>query len=128
LRAAVLDTQTCMPPSTSPQMMEQMARSSAQRALSEGGTETRLALRVFLDAVRRISFMPGQRAIVLLSPGFFTPLDLYSEKSEIVDRAVRANVIINAVDARGLYTIIPGGDASERGGGNPLAAGMKAQF
>lgn len=128
LQAAVLDAQTCMPPSTTPQMMEQMVRGSAQRALSEGGAETHLALRVFLDAVRRISIMPGQRSIVLLSPGFFTPFDVYQEKSEIVDRAVRANVIINAVDARGLYTIIPGGDASQPSGGNPLAAGMKAQF
>jgi hypothetical protein len=29
-----------------------------------------------------------------------------------MDRAIRANVRISSLNARGLYTIIPGGDAS----------------
>ena len=32
----------------------------------------------------------------------------------LIDRAIKANVVIGALDARGLYTEIPGGDASDR--------------
>ena len=45
--------------------------------------------------------MPGQRSVILISPGFLTLADLYQDKTEIIDRAIRANVIINAVNARG---------------------------
>jgi hypothetical protein len=57
--------------------------------------------------------MPGQRSRILVSPGFFTTFDLVQEKSEIIDRAIHSNVIISALDARGLYTVVPGGDASQ---------------
>jgi len=51
--------------------------------------------------------------MILVSPGFFTTFDMVQEKTEIVDRAIHSNVIISALDARGLYTIVPGGDASQ---------------
>jgi hypothetical protein len=48
---------------------------------------------------------PGQRTVMVISPGFFTIDPLFSaDKNEILDRAIRANVIINGMDARGLYT------------------------
>ena len=90
------------------------ARSAAQEAVTSGDHESRLALIVLKDVVRRMSAMPGQRTVVLVSPGFFTSFDLTPEISDVMDRAVRTNVIINALDARGLYTVIPGGDASQR--------------
>src|SRR5260370_25610486 len=46
--------------------------------------------------------MPGQRVLVLVSPGFITST-LQSEASEMVDRATRSNIVINTIDARGLY-------------------------
>jgi hypothetical protein len=54
--------------------------------------------------------MPGQRTVVLLSPGFLTPL-AEQDKTDIIDRAIRSNVIINTLDGRGLYAVVPGGDA-----------------
>jgi hypothetical protein len=48
--------------------------------------------------------MPGQRSIILVSNGFVTLAEHSSDKTEIMDRAIRANVLINALDARGLYT------------------------
>jgi VWFA-related protein len=89
------------------------ARAAAQRNLHTGEHDTHLSFTVLKDAVRRMAAMPGQRSLVLLSPGFFATFDLYPEKTEIIDRAIHANVIISALDARGLYTIIPGGDASQ---------------
>jgi hypothetical protein len=48
----------------------------------------------------------------LVSPGFGVPDHLRQEETDMIDRALRANVRISSLDARGLYTIIPGGDAS----------------
>ncbi len=84
----------------------QQSQAAAQRAVSAGGQETHVALTVVREVVRRMAAMPGQRTVVLASPGFITP-EAYSEVTEILDRAIRANVIINAVDARGLYTDTP---------------------
>jgi hypothetical protein len=57
--------------------------------------------------------MPGQRSIVLVSPGFIAP-DLDHEYIDIVDHALHSQVVINALDARGLYVVIPYGDASHQ--------------
>jgi len=91
------------------QMAQQLALGAAGQALAVGEHESRLSLGVLKDIVRRISLMPGQRSIVLVSPGFLTP-QLEFDDAEIIDRALRSQVIINALDARGLYTIDPAGD------------------
>jgi hypothetical protein len=62
---------------------------------------------VITDLVRRMAAMPGQRTIILLSSGFVTLGEHSTLKSEIMDRAIKANVLINALDARGLYTDTP---------------------
>jgi len=130
-QAAVADAMSCMrldpTQAASLPIAQGAARSGASRAMSNGDNETRLALNVVRDVVRRISAMPGLRTIILVSPGFFTPYDVVQYKTEIMDRAIHANVIINALDARGLYTIIPGGDASQTGP-DPISAPFKAQY
>jgi hypothetical protein len=50
--------------------------------------------------------------LILVSAGFFLADDLRFEETDIMDRAIRANVRISSLNARGLYTLIPGGDAS----------------
>jgi len=130
-QAAVADAMSCMrldpAQPASLQIAQGAARSGASRAMSSGDNETRLALNVVRDVVRRISAMPGLRSIILVSPGFFTPYDVVQYKTEIMDRAIHANVIISALDARGLYTIIPGGDASQKGS-DPISAPFRAQY
>jgi VWFA-related protein len=123
LQAATLDTLACMSMDAS-QMSQakQIAQSAAQRELSLGDHETRLSLAVLKDAVRRLSAMPGQRTIILVSPGFLTLADHVTEKVEVMDRAIRANVIINSLDARGLYTGAP--DISRPGPNNQLSANL----
>ena len=114
-----LDTSTPQAAQMAQQIAQQESRSVASQVLGAGEHETRVSLVVIRDAVRRMAAMPGQRSVILVSPGFFTPTDLYTYKTEILDHAIRANVIINALDARGLYTIIPGGDASQHGQTGP---------
>ena len=47
--------------------------------------------------------MPGQRCVVLVSPGF-PVAEMQREAAEIVDEAVRAEVIMNVLDPSGLST------------------------
>jgi VWFA-related protein len=81
--------------------------------LSAGEHESRVSLLTLKDVVHRVSRMPGQRNVVLVSPGFIAP-DLEYEYMDVIDAAVRSQIIINALDARGLYVILPYGDASHQ--------------
>lgn len=122
-QAATQDAIACMnlDPTRQLAVAQQAARSAAAVALSAGEHESRLALSVLLDVIRRLAAMPGQRNLVLVSPGFLATFDLTQNKTDVIDRAIHANVVISAIDARGLYTVIPGGDASQRGNVNPNA-------
>jgi VWFA-related protein len=84
-----------------------------QEALQVGDQESHVSLTVLQEVVRSISRMPGQRNVVLLSPGFITP-QMEFQYNDIIDRALRSQVVINTLDARGLYTIDTLGDI-----GNP---------
>jgi hypothetical protein len=69
---------------------------------------------------RRMTSLPGQRNIVLVSPGFFV-WTMQGEVEKAVEGALRSNVVIGTLDARGLYTGIQGADAS---GGGPLPVAL----
>jgi hypothetical protein len=101
---------------------QQMAQGAAQRELTAGEHETRLALGMLKDVVRRLAAMPGQRTVILVSPGFLTLTEHITDKVDIMDRAIRANVIISSLDARGLYTLTP--DIAQRGPNNQLSMNM----
>jgi len=88
------------------------AQSAAMRTLNMDQDQSEYSLRAVELLVRRMATLPGQRSIVWVSPGFMTE-QLQFRVSEIIDRALRSNVIINALDSRGLYTIDPVGDISK---------------
>jgi hypothetical protein len=79
-----------------------MAESEAMRTLNSFQAETEMCLRSLGQLVRRMAAAPGQRSIVLISPGFIT-LTAEQQLDAIVDRALRANVVINTLDSKGLY-------------------------
>jgi VWFA-related protein len=56
--------------------------------------------------VRRMADLPGQRMLILASPGFPIPRDDMegrTRESQLIDLAAGSNVTIGALDARGLY-------------------------
>jgi VWFA-related protein len=53
--------------------------------------------------IRRMSVLPGQRVIVMMSPGFFVLQSMHQSEGEVIDRATKENVVINTIDARGLW-------------------------
>jgi VWFA-related protein len=114
LQAATADTITCMD-LTGPAAAAagSIAQGAAQRMLATGEQESHVSYEVIKDAIRRMSATPGQRIIVLASPGFWTTDSLRSEETDIMDRAIRNNITINGLDIRGLY-VTPGFDASQK--------------
>jgi VWFA-related protein len=118
------------PQGESPQQCLSQAQNEAQnramQSLSFSETQSTAALRGIESVVRRMTSLPGQRSVVIVSGGFLTET-LQFELSQIADRALRAGVIINAIDARGLYTD-PATDASRRSiadTNNAAVAGQK---
>jgi len=58
--------------------------------------------RVLQNLVAKMSVIPGQRSILLISPGIYVPARFQSQFKEVLDNAIRAKVIISGVDARGV--------------------------
>jgi VWFA-related protein len=107
LRVAAQDADDCAFRSD-PQMMRQaiqMAQEAAIRELNLGNHETQISLGSLKDVVRRIAAMPGQRSILIVSPGFYNPEQL-PDQAELAERALHSYVTISALDARGLYTMM----------------------
>ena len=104
LQVAISDFINCL---NSDNVSVAMARSvvlpSAERVVSTSSDQSRLALGTIRDVIKRIAVMPGLRTIVLVSPGFLL-IDNLQQESEVIDRAVRSNVVISTLDARGVYT------------------------
>jgi VWFA-related protein len=122
---ALVNYRTC---SNNPYATQSMVDGFAEAALHNGEHETRLNTSVLVQVVRRLSTMPGQRSLVLASPGFFVTFEDQSLVTDIINRAVRANVIISSLDIRGLWTP-PGYDASSQTpGGGPQVIAMMTQY
>jgi VWFA-related protein len=84
---------------------EKMARSAAMQALAIGEEDAHTSLLLIGAVVSAMSKLPGQRTLILVSPGFLSPSpDAMAFKSQVLDQAAGSNVVINALDARGLYS------------------------
>lgn len=105
-------------------LAQAQAQSSARRALALGNQDMRITYANLAEFVRRMEKLPGQRTLILVSPGF---LDVETEaltaEAQILDAAAQFNVTISALDARGLYTSEL--TASERG---PGAGGQNLEY
>jgi VWFA-related protein len=104
-----------------------LATSTAYQTVNAAGTQTDYTLRRLQEIVRRISVLPGQRSIVLVSPGFLY-FSRETDLSELIDKAMRSNVMINTLDARGLYTPDDGTDISQQYNGSVVGAGPKSVY
>src|SRR4029077_1689569 len=76
---------------------QQLADSTSQRVLTSGDAQTGYVYRHIEDILKRLAGMPGQRVMVFVSPGFVITSMLTLESSSLIDRANRANVVINTI-------------------------------
>jgi VWFA-related protein len=85
----------------------------AHQALNSGQSQTKLAFNTLNDVIRKLGVMPGERTIILVSPGFLVTEDRRSEAG-VIERALNSKIVVNSLDARGLYTRDPAGDISKK--------------
>ncbi len=134
LRTAIEDAVSCMQLDTSTTAAAQAAevtgqnaaKAAAARVLELGDQETRITLGTLKDVVRKIASMPGQRNVVIVSPGFYNPDEL-RDQTEVGERALHSYVTINALDVRGLYT--PSSlDVNNSRSSAPIIAAQMSQY
>jgi VWFA-related protein len=77
---------------------------TANNVLLYGLEETGSGLTVLRDLIARMSALPGGRTIVLVSPGFIMSMEQRNDENDIFEKAIHANVVINSLDIRGVYT------------------------
>ena len=98
-------------------LYERMAAAAAARALAVGDEDARQSLLSIEKVVRAMAKLPGQRTLILVSPGFLSlSPEAMGFKSQVFDEAAGANVVINTLDARGLYV----GNVSASEGGSSV--------
>ena len=85
-----------------------IARASLRAVYSEGASAASDAFRILNNAVRLLGSMPGDRVMILVSPGMYLPDELQKSLNDSIERATRSGVVINTLDGRGVYTVEPG--------------------
>ncbi len=95
----------------------------ARRILEQSQLQSRANLQELEKVVNYVSRMPGQRTVVLVSPGFLSRSE-QSELDQIIDHALRTQVVISSLDPRGLATLMREGNVSHSYA--PQSIGMAA--
>ncbi len=104
-----------------------MASGVAIRTVNTGDSSSDFTYRHMEDVLRRLSAMPGQRKLVFISPGFILST-LLLERVDIIDRSNRAGIVIDTLDARGLYTPDLNGDISSPSVDTYRTVGYKSSY
>lgn len=93
------------------------AKRAAENALALGDEDARESLLTVQNVVRAMAKLPGQRILILVSPGFLALSDETRElESQVMDIAAASDVTVNTLDARGLE----GADIDASQGGTSL--------
>ena len=83
----------------------------ARKVVEQSQLQTRANLQELDKVVSYVSRMPGQRTVVLVSPGFLSRSE-QSQLEQTIDRALRAQVVISSLDSRGLADPLHESDVS----------------
>ena len=113
LNAVIQEAEACLQTTDLSQVLPQV-RTAAQLSLSYGKTETFTGLSTLKDLIRSMSSLPGNRSIVMVSPGFILADEQRIFENDVFEKAIHANLTINTLDVRGLAAIA-GMDAEDRG-------------
>jgi VWFA-related protein len=86
-------------------------RMQAQAAFDAYVMQARVNLANLEGVIERLAMMPGERQVMMVSDGFMD-LDMRNRVESVVDHALRARVMISALDGAGLVMRLREGDAS----------------
>jgi len=84
---------------------QQIAAATLTQVGNEGLRRANDAFRVLNTITGLLASMPGDRIMILVSPGVYVPDESEKRLNEVIDRATRAGVVVNALDARGVSTV-----------------------
>jgi hypothetical protein len=99
---------------------EASTRDAADRVLRAGETQLQVTLHTLGDVIRIVRMLPGQHTVVFLTPGFIVAQQ-QAQLNDILDRAIRAGVVINTLDIKGVFTQSPtGSDISQKSYGTTV--------
>jgi VWFA-related protein len=126
LEAAIDEVMSCSPGIDMRDVARRLAETAAMQSLAIGEQDVRVTFSSLREIVLKMAKLPGQTLLVLVSPGFLLMPETRTEESEIMDLAMQSNVIISALDARGLYTTEI--DASEMIKGSAQTAQLKSEY
>jgi VWFA-related protein len=96
---------------SNPLAIQNQARMAAQTAFDRAKRESLDTLDALDHVIAHSGVMPGQRSVVIVSPGFFTMATL-ERVDRLADEALRLNVVLDALEAKGLANDLVAGDAS----------------
>ena len=113
IRCTSRDLLSGLSPDQSKTAAAMFARIAISKATARGEQDVQSTLDALNGILSRMSSAPGQRLMVLISPGFYITTESRGSAGALTDKALRSNVVISTIDGRGLYTVISGGDAAE---------------
>jgi VWFA-related protein len=129
LAAAISDAMICAGLTDGPghqAVAAQLAQQAAHRAVDMGERDFRSNLKSLRLVISTMGELPGQRILIFISPGFLTiSKEAMELKSQLLEMASQANVTINAIDVRGLYTTDL---EASNAGGNPGATANETMY
>jgi hypothetical protein len=114
-----------VPPNARPEVLEELEneiQSQARQVVEQANALTRSNLDGLDRAVKSIAQMPGQRTVILVSPGFLSQSEQL-QQNRIIDHALRSQVVISSLDPEGLAVMMREADASQRFVGTADLAG-----
>jgi VWFA-related protein len=77
---------------------------AAQRTLQIGEEDTIASLSYLRNVIHTMSTLPGQRTLILISPGFLAlSQEAMNLETQVLNVAAASSVTVNTLDARGLY-------------------------
>jgi VWFA-related protein len=109
------------------QFAANLVQQAARSAEAVGENHSRQALLQLRDVVRWVGKAPGRRSIILVSSGFVLSNSAQMDGANVVDEAIRAEITISALDARGVFGENPAG-AIEDKSADPTFARIKSSI
>ena len=82
-----------------------MARGEASQIWDLADLQSQYSVLAIQNVIQKMAALAGQRSLVLVSPGFLT-MTRNHDVDTLINQALARNVVINAIDASGLYTKI----------------------
>lgn len=86
-------------------------RGLARNIVNQAQAQARVNLHQLQEVVKHISQMHGQRTVILVSPGFISQ-DEQFQLDRLIDQALRLQVVVSALDPKGLAVLMREADAS----------------